>query len=264
VAGSVVTTNPSPGCPNITFTVNGSIGPSIQIDGIQGYTTFTWNATNPNPSASCGGFTPTPFTYNGTIQNNGNDLGPNTTWTHSGAQGTTTVTKSPSDIPSSETTLAVGFSAGLYATQGQFRHILNDASGLMTQLFKGRQVSEYTGFGLNYDNCYFSGSLVPKWTGVMGSLWNVGYYPLNPPYITSLNEWADDYIGWNTSQVAYYRSHYSGGSPLCGARIPQAMYIATSGTSGSLQNYSNGTVGQDIYTDHVTSYRNGVSQSTNQ
>jgi hypothetical protein len=130
----------------------------------------------------------------------------------------------------------------------------------MTQLFKGRQVSEYTGAG-GYDNCFFTGSLVPKWTGVQGSLWNVGYYPINPPYIYNLNTWADDYIGWNTSQVSYYRSHWGGGSPLCGARVSQAMYIATSGTSGSIQNYANDTVGEDIYTDHVTAWRAGVSQT---
>jgi hypothetical protein len=53
-----------------------------------------------------------------------------------------------------------------------------------------------------------------------------------------------------------------GNSPLCGFRIPQAMYIATNGTSGNSQNYANDTVGDDIYKDHVTVYRAGVSQST--
>ena len=74
---------------------------------------------------------------------------------------------------------------------------------------------------------------------------------------------ADDYIGWNTQQVAYSRSHH-GGSPVCGARIPQAMFILTNGTSQNEQNYLQDFVGEDIYTDHVTAYRNGVSQTTNQ
>lgn len=102
---------------------------------------------------------------------------------------------------------------------------------------------------------------MPKWVVVLGSEWNVGYYALDPPYITSLNEWADDYIGWNTQQVSYYRSHHGGGPPICGARIPQAMYIATSGTSGGSENYANDTVGEDIYTTYVTAYRAGTSQS---
>jgi hypothetical protein len=260
VSGSVLTTNPSPGCPNITFTVSGSISPSLQIDGVQGTTGFTWNASNPTPPSSCGGYTPTPFSYSGTIQNDGNDLGPNTTWTNSSGSGSTTVTKSPSDIPTSETTNAVGFGAGLGATVGQFRQILVAASG-STDIFQGRQVSEYTGFGTNYDNCFFTGSMVPQWTSVLGSEWNVGYYSIAPPYITSLNEWADDYIGWNTAHVRYYRSHHGGGPPLCGARIPQAMYIATGGTSGSSQNYANDTVGSDIYSDHVDVIRAGVTQT---
>ena len=124
-------------------------------------------------------------------------------------------------------------------------------------IFQGRQVSESTGFGTKYDNCFFTGSQVPKFDKVVGSQWNVGYYGINPPFITSVNEWADDYIGWNTSQVDYYRSHSSN----CGARIPQSMYITTQGLSGISQNYSNGSVGEDIYPDHVTAIRNGVSQT---
>ncbi len=154
----------------------------------------------------------------------------------------------------------MGFGPGLAATVGQFRQILNAASG-STTIFQGRQVSEYTGFGTNYDNCWFTGSLVPKWNSVLGSEWNVGYYAIGLPYIASLNEWVDDYIGWNTSQVNYYRTHHGGGPLLCGARIPQAMYIATGGTSGSSQNYANDTVGSDIYPDHVDVLRAGVIQA---
>jgi hypothetical protein len=77
---------------------------------------------------------------------------------------------------------------------------------------------------------------VPKWATVVGSEWNVGYYAINYPFFTSLNEWSDDYIGWNQSQVAYYQSHWFNGTPLCGARIPQS---------------------------NVTVIRNGVAQTQN-
>ncbi len=197
-----------------------------------------------------------PFTYSGTIQNDGNDFGPNTSWSNSDGNGSTTMTKSPSDIPTSETTMPVGFSSG---TQGQFRQILNAASG-STDIFQGRQVSEYTGSGTNYDNCYYTGSQIPRLV-ILGSEWNVGYYPVNPPYITSLNTWVDDYAGWNSVQVRVYRSHYGPNSPVCGARASQVMYISTQGTSGSSQYYSGGLIGEDIYTDHVTAYRDGVSQT---
>lgn len=261
VSGTVRVPMPA-GCTAVTFTVSGSIAPSIQLDGSQGYTTFTWQTSNnPNPAGACGGVTPVSSTFSGTIQNDGNDLGPNTSWRNvTGESGTTTVTKSPSDLPISETTNAVGFSTGVNATLGQFRQILNAASG-STDIFKGRQVRETTGFGTKYDNCWFTGSLYPKWDKVQGSLWNVGYYGIYPPFVTSLNEWADDYIGWPTTIVDYYRKHRTGTPNICGARIPQAMYIGTSGTSGSSRNYSNGSVGEDIYTDHVTAIRNGVSQT---
>lgn len=264
VSGSVVVPFP-PGCSSVTFTVSGSITPSVQTDGTQGSTAFTFNASSPSPSGTCGGETPVPFTFSGTIQNNGNDYAPNTTWMNSigGGGGTTTMTKSPSDIPTSETTRAVGFGTGYYTTVGQFRQDLNAASG-SGDIFQGRQVFEATGFGTNYDSCWYSGSPTGKITTVSGGAWNVGYYAVNPPYILTLNEWVDDYIGWLTGSVTDYQAHWSGGgSPLCGFRLPQAMYIAITGTSGSSQNYVNDTLGQDIYSDHVTSIRAGVNQSAN-
>lgn len=265
VSGTVTRPNPAGGsCPIITFDASGGITPSIQLDYVQGYTDFTWYGTNPRPAETCGGWTPIPFTYSGTIQNNGNDWSGNILWVNEdGSQGTARMDKLPHDIPSSETTMAVGFSSGDWATVGQFRQILNDSYG-RDDIFKGRQVTEYTGWtGPRYDNCWFEGSQVQKWTDVEGAAWNVGYYAIYPPYITSLNTWADDYIGLNAAQVKYYRDHRPGPF-VCGVRVPQQMFINVYGTSGNLDDYSLGYVGQDIYTDHVTVIRNGVSQSTNQ
>jgi len=73
--------------------------------------------------------------------------------------------------------------------------------------------------------------------------------------------WADDYIGWNTTQVNYYRIHLTPSSFPCAAQVPQAMYIAESGTSGVTSNYANGSVMQQLYVDHVVSTRNGVGQT---
>jgi hypothetical protein len=264
VSGSVVVPNPAgQSCPSVTFSVSGTISASAQRDGTQGFTDFTWKATSPSPSGECGGWTPIPFTYSGTIQNNGNDLAPNTAWTDADGQGSTTVSKIPSDIPVSEQTIAVGFSSGLHATLGQFRQILAAASG-STDIFRGRQILEYTGYGTSYDTCWFQGSTYQRWNSVTGSAWNVGYYALDPPYIASLNEWADDYVGWNANAVTYYQSYYdgSGKSPFCGARVPQLMYIRTGGTSGQAQYYSSDTIGEDIYLTQVRAYRAGMSQAT--
>jgi hypothetical protein len=252
------------GCSNVTFTVSGSIFPSIQTDGTQGSTSFTFYGNNPSPAGTCGGVTPVPSTFSGTIQNNGNDYAPGTTWVNAGSgSGTTTMTKSPSDVPISENTRAVGFSSGIYATLGQFRQDLNASSG-SADIFQGRQVFEATGFGTSYDTCWYVGSPTPKVTAVTGAAWNVGYYQVVPPSTLTLNEWIDDYVGFLTGSVTDYQSHWrGGGSPLCGYRTPQVMYIAVAGTSGSSQTYSTDTIGEDVYSDHVTSTRAGVSQNTN-
>ncbi|MGO4881964.1 MAG: hypothetical protein ACLP59_14220 [Bryobacteraceae bacterium] len=221
----------------------------------------------PVPSASCNGVTPVQSTYTGTIENKGNDYAPNSSWENvSGEGGSTNLTKQPHDQPSSETTMAVGFGgSGVYVTIGQFRQILNASSG-SDDIFKGRQVLETTGFSSpHYDNCWKSWSIYPQWNTVDGSLWNVGYYEINPPWITSLNEWVDDYIGYPANVVTYYRAHYYGSGVLCGARIPQVMNIEYygSGPSNPSEPYAYDTVGEDIYTSSVTAYRAGVSQSTN-
>jgi hypothetical protein len=230
------------------------------VDGHQGYTKFSLYSSNPSPGSTCAGWAPVAFSYSGTIQNDGNDLAPNTVWGNAGGGGgTTTVTKSPSDIPVSETTVPVGFGPGVYATVAQFRPILNAASG-SSDIFQGRQVSEYTGSGTNYDNCYFAGSAIPKFL-IAGSECNVGYYAVNPPYVISANTWVDDYIGWTTVGVNYYRNHLTPGSFPCGARATQAMYIGTSGTSGGSQNYAVDVLGADIYTDHVNDIRAGITQT---
>lgn len=266
ISGSVVVNSPIGGCPSSTYSVSGSITPSTQTDFTPGSTSMSWTASGPNPATTCGGYTPVSnMTYTGTIQNKGNDLA---TGSYSRplpgggtATGSFTLSKNPRDSVASETTTAVGYGPGLYQTVGQFRQTLNASSG-STDIFKGRQVSEATGGGTNFDNCWFSGSTVPKWTTVQGSLWNVGYYPVNPPYVTSNNVWADDYIGWNTSQVTYYRTLLTPSSFPCGAQIPQAMYIAISGTSGSSTNYANGSVGSQIYLNQVITTRAGVSQTS--
>jgi hypothetical protein len=226
---------------------------------------MTWTASNPTPSHSCGGYTPaTTQTLTGTVQNNGNDRATET-WSETLSDGGTrsgsfTLSKNPRDVPSSETADAVGFSSGLLATVGQFRQTLVASSG-SSNIFEGRQVSEATGTGTNFDNCWFPGSTVPKWTSVQGSTWNVGYYPANPPYIANDNVWADDYIGWNSTQVNYYRTLLQPTSFPCGAQVPQVMHIAINGTAGSRAVYANGSVGGQIHLNQVVVFRHGVSQS---
>lgn len=270
VVGSMQAPNPnSSSCPHVVWTVSGTISPTPQTDYVQGTTYFSWTAANPVPSGTCGGWTPYPtITFSGTIQNNGNDIGIGQ-YANGQSSGSLNLYKNPRDIPVSETTNAVGFSSGLFATVGQFRQSLNASSGSQN-IFQGRQVFESTGPSSqynNYDNCWFTGSTVPKMASVQGSGWNVGYYIYNPPYIINDNEWVDDYIGWNTAQVYYYRQMLRPSSFPCAFQVPQVMSIIVSGQVGWGQAYSSlGSVGEQIYLNprQVTATRNGVSQTTNQ
>jgi hypothetical protein len=263
VTGTVVANHPVSGCPASTYQVTGSISPSFQQDGVWGYTIFTWTARNPTPNASCGGRQPYQWVnYAGTIFNAGNDSATATPSNPDGSGALLTLAKTPSDIPTTEVTRAVGFGSGILATMGQFRQTLVSSDG-SANLFKGRQVSERTGIGYKVDTCWTPGSAVPKMEFVQGSLWNVGYYATNPPYVENDNVWVDDYVGWNTDQVAYYRGRNLPSSFPCAFEVPQAMYIAIEGRSGSISNYKNHSVRSEIYINpnRIIAKRAGVSQT---
>jgi hypothetical protein len=239
--------------------VSGSITVPLQTDGTQGGTNYSLNASNPVPSSACGGWTPdSTASFTGLIANLGNNTGLGTLTIMGAVHGGAQLHKSTTDPVLSETTNAVGFGTGLYATIGQFRQVLNSSTGL-TNIFNGRQVNETAGAGSATDTCWFSGSLVPVYNQVTGSSWNVGYFS------TLDNYWVDDYIGWNSSQVAYYQSHLPPGSS-CSATFPQIMNISYGGISFSP--YASDTIQATINPvmnpagTGVSITRAGVTQST--
>lgn len=172
--------------------------------------------------------------YTGSVANKSNDRATGS-WSRplpggGTLSGTFTLDKNPRDIPINEITNAVGFSAGLLETVAQFRQQLVAGSG-SSDIFKGRQVTETTGAGPNFDNCRVEGvTSVPRYA-INNARWNVGYYG------GLENWWVDDYIGWNTTQVNYYRTVLTPQSFPCGAQLPQAMVIAVDGSFGSTTQY---------------------------
>ena len=266
VTGTLVGPNPdSKSCPDVTWVVTGNIGYVSPWGAAtpQASTTNIWVASDPSPATECAGWVPeTGVEINGTIQNNGNDAGSGTLYNSDNGEFQYKITKSYLEALPTEITTAVGFGPGQYATVGRYRQTLVAPNG-SDDIYQWRQVNETTGFGTNYDNCWFSGSAVARWSTVAGSTWNVGYYLVGPPFVTSVNEWVDDYIGWSQTSVTYYRTHLTPNSFLCGAQVPQAMNIAVNGTSGTTSTYANDYIASKIYTNYVTVMRAGVTQQSN-
>lgn len=232
------------GCQDVTYTVSGYISRGPIMDGYTGVTSFTWNATSPSPGGTCGTWTPATYiTNSGTINNNSCSKGTGT-WRDNIGSGSFIMTKT-SDMPWGETTSAVGFSVGIYATIGQFRETLQHSLNL-----NGRQVLE-AAYGSSTDTCYFPGSAVPPYQ-LSGGVWNVGYWPLGP------SVWGDDYIGYPTPSVSYYRQAFR---IPCSTSIAQTMRIGV--TSGGSQDYKTHTIGITLPDyQRVTAIRDGVSQTT--
>lgn len=260
VFGSVTVQNPAApfSCPAIVYSVSGSLTPSFQIDHVPGSVSFSWNASNPAPAGTCAGYTPTPtMSYGGTVVNKGNDRAAGT-WSRPLPGGGTltgsfTLNKDPRDMPTNEVTTGVGWSVGYLETVAQFRQRLVASSG-STEIFKGRQVTETTGVGPNFDNCHVPGLSVPRFA-INNARWNVGYYG------GLENWWVDDYIGWNTTQVNYYRQVLTPSSFPCSAQLPQAMVIAINGDSGSTALYKTHPIMVQLTLTTVSSTRDGVTQA---
>jgi hypothetical protein len=231
-----------PGCISHSWTVTGTITPVTSAFS-NGTTSISLTASNPLPPTDPNCTVAPTITLTATnIENGGCDLvGPsNATLSSVLGNFNTTFTK-PADMPSGETTNFQGWSTGTYATVGQWRQVLTTTPSL-----DGRQVTEQPGTGTYQDTCYFTGSAVPA-ASLSGGVWNVGFY--------FPNNWDDDYVGWTTAAVTYYRMNFR---PPCSSNVPQGMYIFTQGTNNNLVLYTNGSVGEGIPDySNVTSTRNG-------
>ena len=80
--------------------------------------------------------------------------------------------------------------------------------------FAGRYVTEGN-YSTGSDYCYWSGSSHLAYVSVTGATWGVTSY-------NNLND--DDYLGWETSDITYYRNN--GRSP-CQTNLFQSMSINT-------------------------------------
>jgi hypothetical protein len=218
VSGSVTVPFPA-GCPSVTWTVSGTLTQTTGNAYTAGTTALNWQASNPNPSRSCGGVTPvSTMTYTGNIDNNGCDTGAGSSVNSSGVHGSFSMTK-PTDVASSETSAAVAWYS-VYPTILLFQGNISPAS---LNSLAGRQVFESPN-GTPTDSCYRTtdpSNIYPF--HLSGGGWYVGYYYFNSSYYY-------DYVGFTPGLISYYRSK---GRTPCLATAPQAMNIYTRAGVGS-------------------------------
>jgi len=159
----------------------------------------------------------------------------------------------PPDLPTGETTTAVGWGAGTLATVQQFRQTLQGDSN---RPFNGRQLTEGAGAD-RADGCFFDGAAQRGYIGfqVTGAWWIVGRWYTSPYYMYS-NTWIDDYVGMTTDLVQYY--HDAGKVP-CDARAQQLMNICTNGQScQTTGQYTTDYITYSIDANSVTAGRSNV------
>lgn len=247
VTGSLDLDNFSIGCPNQTYTVTGSYAMYSGNYSVNGSGTFLIDTSNPAPGDTPGCDTTEEAHLVTDVPNNGCDItGPSASSLYTDFGYFSTGAGKAPEIPTAETSTHVGWSAATLATVAQWRIVLTGGD------FDGRQVHEEQTSGSNSDSCWFVGSSVAQF-GPTGGWWNVGFFG-------TPNQMVDDYVGYVTTAVTYYRQNFR---PPCSATAGQEMRIAVSGTSGSSLSYTTGSIGAGLpnYTD-VSSSRNGSTVTT--
>jgi hypothetical protein len=142
-------------------------------------------------------------------------------------------------LPLGETTNSNGWGAGNLATIHRWRQQLQPT----TTSFRNCRVTEADPGG-GTDGCHFPSSRIPPQTGITGGTWNVDRN----------NRWGDDWVGWSTRAVTYYRNERR--AP-CSARWPQSMRVVR--PSGNVE-YLRNTLVLTIGTTNVSSTRAGNTE----
>lgn len=233
VSGTMRVASPAPGCPEVTWTLSGTITQTYGYPGVTyGATEIQWTASNPS-SGPCGGYTPVAWlTQDGNIFNNGCNTGSGTWTSSSGSNGSFSMTKS-ADFPNGnprETSVPQNPGGWLpYETILKFKQTIQASKS-----FAGRQVYESPN-GSPTDTCWRSQDLVEGFLpyALSSGGWEVGFYFFN-------SQWHYDYVGFPTNYVSYYRAN---NRTPCAASAGQNMNLYTGFVppSGS-QNYFTTTV----------------------
>ena len=287
VTGSVLVFPIAPGCPVINYNVaapGSSFTPSGATAGTEGTTSFTWVAINPNPSGSCGGFTPvtqqtfsSPPPYLGII-NKGNDTATGQ-YSNSGGSGSISLETNLVLTPTGEgLSLFTQFDPNGWGTPNTiFRTQLNILQTLQDTTsfdppdpngnkFQGRQVFETTN-GTATDGCYnaavnagLGGSNPTPQFAINGSVFNVGWNVTSSDN-SNANVYGADTIGWRTPSVNWYQQNLPDSAFPCQAVVPQAMTIVNNISGFGNDQYATHTLTITLTKTSVTVQKDGLQQT---
>ncbi len=271
VSGTVDVVPITIGCPHIAYKFTGTFTPNAPVSGTPGSTSFSFTATNPNPSGSCGGNTPVASqTFSGTFTNKNND---NSNGTEQNSSGITD-TISPSGPylfvrtaiqPTGETTVYNGPDP-ITTTEFSFSNTLTGDNSGSNNVFYGRQVFEKSGSTPASDGCYTgTGKAYPYGPlSITGSAWNVGWTgnTTGGQLNNAPNQWGQDAMGYPPGALHYYRTNkFLPGKGLpCVATFTQSMHIITTdGTNPSADYvyYANHSMKITLSLNSVSMVRDG-------
>jgi hypothetical protein len=246
-------------CPVFNYTAGGYYSPGYIIDNFGGTTSFTWTASNPTPNITCSGYTPVSgMTFQGTINNRGNDTGGGTWTNSSGLSGGLSIETNLILTPSSETVQFGGWVPGL-PTVANFSQTLNDnkpydPSDPYSDMFQGRQVYEETQTP-GTDTCDSNGiSPFAPFVAVTGGTWNVGYTPGNA------NTYLWDSVGFFPARVEWYQQNMAASLP-CTATVPQQMEIVNQVPGQGNNQYASHTLSVTVYSGFINVSKDGLSET---
>lgn len=273
VTGTVYVFPPTyPTCPQVKWTITGTYTPSAITSGTSAASTrFSWVASTPTPSATCGGYTPVQrMTYTGTIVNSTNDRGSGTWTNSSGTSGSFSIFGDPIYLPANEQISDATFGVGQASTVLNLVEELIDSQQQDPidpddRLFQGRQIFETLTAGASAtDACWqASGGTAPFGSfTVQGTTWNVGSNGLD-----GANAYEDS-VGWSLTQVLWYKQHLPQSALPCTARLGQTMNMLASNptnpTSGQVvyYPYKSHTIAATINSSSVTITKDATSKTT--
>jgi hypothetical protein len=194
----------------ILGTVTGNCPPSLWVaTGDAGGKAFALVAHNPDSNNGCVG-----FQYRMTFSGSSTAQG---TWVNLDGNGSGSVSMSKTcAVATGEITAFDRWDTD--PTLGRWKQTLTSSEGLN---FSGQTVQE-SNAGSGIDGCWFKGSAFAPFNTITGSTWTVN----------ADNTWGDDFVGWLSTAVIYYRAH---GRAPCGTSFLQQMTMKC--TDGSFLKY---------------------------